>query len=70
MYHLIFNNVSGKLSFTGLGPADQQGDLLDNIDVTATPLPSAWTMMFIGFAGLGYFAYRGSKKASNSIVAA
>ena len=70
MYTLIFNDDLEQLSFTGLGPADQQGDLLDNIDVTAAPLPSAWTMMFIGFAGLGYFAYRGSKKASDSIVAA
>ena len=70
LYNLFFNNVSGQLTFTDLGPADQQGDLLDNVVVSTTPLPSAWTMMFIGFAGLGYFAYRGSKKASGSIVAA
>jgi hypothetical protein len=30
----------------------------------AAPLPSTWTMMLIGFAGLGFFAYRGSKNGS------
>jgi hypothetical protein len=29
---------------------------------TATPLPSAWTMLIAGFIGLGFFAYRGAKK--------
>lgn len=29
---------------------------------TATPLPSTWIMMLGGFLGLGFFAYRGSKK--------
>jgi hypothetical protein len=28
--------------------------------VSATPLPSAWTMMLIGLAGLGFVAYRGT----------
>jgi ABC-type oligopeptide transport system substrate-binding subunit len=40
---------------------------LDNVSVTeltATPLPSTWTMLIAGFLGLGYFAYRGTKKAS------
>ncbi len=31
-------------------------------NVSATPLPSAWTMMLIGFLGLGFFAYRGANK--------
>jgi hypothetical protein len=32
------------------------------IGVAATPLPSTWTMLIAGFIGLGFFAYRGSKK--------
>ena len=39
-------------------------------NVTLTPLPSTWTMMIIGFVGLGFFAYRGSKKGSAVIAAA
>jgi hypothetical protein len=31
--------------------------------LVATPLPSTWLMLLSGFVGLGYFAYRGSKKA-------
>jgi hypothetical protein len=47
--------------------------LLDNVSVTeltATPLPSTWTMLIAGFLGLGYFAYRGTKKASASAAVA
>ncbi len=38
--------------------------------VTATPLPSTWTMLMAGFAGLGFFAYRGSKKNTAALAAA
>ncbi len=35
-----------------------------NFEAYATPLPSTWTMLIAGFAGLGFFAYRGSKKSA------
>jgi len=38
--------------------------------VTATPLPSTWTMLIAGFVGLGCFAYRGSKKNAAALLAA
>ena len=38
--------------------------------VSATPLPSTWTMLIAGFLGLGYFAYRGSKKGSAGLAVA
>ena len=37
---------------------------------TATPLPSTWLMLLSGFVGLGFFAYRGTKKNSASLAAA
>jgi hypothetical protein len=40
------------------------------IGVAATPLPSTWTMLIAGFLGLGFFAYRGSKKNTAAIAAA
>jgi hypothetical protein len=46
-----------------------QGDF-DNVRLTATPLPSTWTMLIAGFVGLGFFAYRGTKKGSAAIAAA
>ena len=30
--------------------------------INATPLPSTWLMLLSGFVGLGFFAYRGTKK--------
>jgi len=35
-----------------------------------TPLPSTWTMLIAGFVGLGFFAYRGTKKNSATLAAA
>ena len=52
------------LSFVNSVGGNNGGVLLDNISVTATPLPSTWTMLIAGFIGLGFFAYRGSKKSS------
>ena len=37
---------------------------------TATPLPSTWLMLLSGFLGLGFFAYRGSKKNDAGLAAA
>jgi hypothetical protein len=38
--------------------------------VSATPLPSTWLMLLSGFVGLGFFAYRGTKKRAAAIAAA
>jgi len=37
---------------------------------SATPLPSTWVMLLSGFLGLGYFAYRGTKKNAAALAAA
>jgi hypothetical protein len=37
---------------------------------SATPLPSTWTMLIAGFAGLGFFAYRGTRKNAAALAAA
>jgi putative ATP-dependent endonuclease of OLD family len=45
---------------------------LDNVSVdgaSATPLPSTWLMLLSGFLGLGYFAYRGTKKNAAALAA-
>jgi choice-of-anchor C domain-containing protein len=48
---------SGNGTFpTAFGPA------LDNVSVSATPLPSTWSMLIAGFVGLGLIAYRGTRK--------
>jgi|ERR1700688_1188251 len=39
-------------------------------NVSATPLPSTWTMLIAGFVGLGFLAFRGTKKGAVAIAAA
>jgi hypothetical protein len=48
----------GSLQFTENGPSDQQGNLLDNVVLTAVPEASTWAMMLLGFLGVGFMAYR------------
>jgi hypothetical protein len=40
------------------------------LSTAATPLPSTWLMLLSGFAGLGFFAYRGTKKNFAALAAA
>jgi hypothetical protein len=41
---------------------------LDNVSVSAVPEPSTWVMMLLGFAGLGFMAYR--RKFKPALMAA
>jgi hypothetical protein len=48
----------------------------DNSDITgtitvavATPLPSTWVMLISGFVGIGFFAYRGTKRHRVALAA-
>ncbi len=43
-------------------------DPIDNQGLVFTPLPSTWTLMLCGFAGLGLFAYRGAKNRSAAVA--
>jgi len=44
------------------------GNILDNVQVTAVPEPSTWAMMILGFAGVGFMAYR--RKSRPALMAA
>jgi len=50
---LLISDASGDVTTTSVFPT-----------TSATPLPSTWTMMLIGLAGLGFVGYRQSKKAA------
>jgi hypothetical protein len=45
-------------------------DITGGEAVSATPLPATWTMLIAGFVGLGFVAYRGSKKNAAALAAA
>lgn len=57
-YSFTFTTTGGNLIFTELGPSNQQGNLLDDVVLTAVPEPSTWAMMILGFLGLGFMGYR------------
>ena len=57
-------------SFYGYGEPFLAGVTTSDSLPAATPLPSTWTMLIAGFLGLGFLAYRGSKKNVAAIAAA
>jgi PEP-CTERM motif len=69
-YTHTFVGASGQLNFLESGPSDQQGNLLDNVVLAAVPEPSTWAMMILGFAGVGFMAYRRRKDSAMALCAA
>jgi hypothetical protein len=64
-YHVLVS------SFDPSGaPSSPPGDYAISLSITATPLPATWTMLIAGFGGLGFVAYRGSKKSTGALAAA
>ena len=54
-YTEYFTNAFGRVDFLESGPADQQGNLLDNITVTTgVPEPATWAMFLVGFGAIGW----------------
>lgn len=49
-------NISGPYAVRG--PATLYISLPDGVYIAAVPEPSTWAMMILGFAGLGFMAYR------------
>ena len=65
----IFSPGNGAPYILGQSPGQQQENLYQSLAATngslaiaTTPLPSTWTMLIVGFVGLGFFAYRGTMK--------
>lgn len=58
-YVFSFNTTGGQLKFTELGPSNQQGNILDDVQLDqrrigiGIPEPSAWALMILGFGATG-----------------
>jgi hypothetical protein len=65
---IVFGTGSDSLVFTSF--QDPAFTYLDDVSLTATPLPSTWTMLIAGFLGLGFVAYRGAKKNASALATA
>jgi hypothetical protein len=60
----VANSESTTLNFNTLFGQNNGGIMLDAVAVSAVPELSTWAMMLIGFAGVGFIAYRRAKKAT------
>jgi len=59
-YSVVFDTLGGgseTFSFHGLGSYGAD-IVVDNFNMTAIPEASTWAMMLLGFAGIGFVAYR------------
>jgi PEP-CTERM motif len=68
-YDYLTNQPISGITFN-YSPNDVQvyADLPDGLFVVGVPEPSTWAMMILGFAGIGFMAYR--RKAKPALIAA
>jgi hypothetical protein len=59
----VADSTTTGLRFNTTFGANNGGILLDAVSVSAVPEASTWIMMLIGFAGIGFAAYRRARKA-------
>ena len=58
-FSFIGTGTTTDLQFRSLtGDGNAYGPALDNVSVTAVPEASTWAMLVLGFAGVGFMAYR------------
>ncbi|MDN3275914.1 DUF642 domain-containing protein [Frankia sp. RB7] len=58
-YSIAFSTLGGAetLSFAS-NDSGAYGGVIGGVTISAVPEPSTWAMMMLGFAGLGFMAYR------------
>lgn len=54
----------------GGNPFGLRVEMTGTAEIAQTPLPSTWLMLLSGFVGLGFFAYRATKKNSAAFATA
>ena len=60
----IATSETTTLNFNTLFGQNNGGIMLDAVAVQAVPEPGTWAMMLLGFAGIGFLAYRRAKKSA------
>jgi hypothetical protein len=63
-YSYTFSTTGGPLIFTETGVSDNTGNLLDNVTVSATPLPAALPLFTTGAGLMGLFGWRRKRKSA------
>lgn len=64
-YSIFFTTIGGPetLSFAS-NDAGAYGGVIGGVSISAVPEPSTWAMMVLGFAGIGFMAYRRRSEAT------
>lgn len=60
----ISNSTTLMFSETDGSPCCNGGIALDSVSISAVPEPSTWAMLVLGFAGVGFLAYRRKGKVA------
>jgi hypothetical protein len=60
----VATSETTTLNFNTLFGQNNGGIMLDAVAVQAVPEPGTWAMMLLGFAGIGFLAWRRAKKAA------
>jgi hypothetical protein len=58
----VFSELLNKMTLT------DEGSVFGTLEVSGVPEPSTWAMMLLGFAGVGFMAYR--RKSKPALMAA
>jgi hypothetical protein len=67
---VTFAGTAESVEFAGAANQIVFDDVTFGSAIPGVPLPSTWTLLIAGFLGLGFFAYRGSKKSAAALSAA
>ena len=69
-FNFVATGESTVINFASTVPEGNccYGPALDNVAVSAVPELSTWAMMLLGFAGIGFLAYRRSQKTKLAIA--
>jgi PEP-CTERM motif len=62
------DTTTSTLQFLTTLGGSSGGILLDAVEVAPVPEPATWAMMIVGFAGVGFMAYRRKNKAAFRIA--
>ena len=65
----LWGGGATSLEFASGDTGSPYGGVIGDVDLEAAPLPSTWSMAIFGFAGLGFLAYRRTKRDSAAAVA-